>query len=143
IHAQLSVPRYQAIAVERGANLDWIDLPLVDLAWLRKELAAIKALHDESARLARIGAILNRTDPGPGGFYDALGDPARRPHLVRAKEWDDDPASYATPLTGFGFRGAGADPARPRAWWTHAETLYDAPLQLWYTDLDRKASYRV
>lgn len=144
IHAQLSVPRYQAIAIERGANLDGIDLPLVGLAWLRKELAAIRALPaDEPARLARIHEILNRTDPGPGGFYDALGDPGNRPHLIRAKEWTDDPAFYAAPLTGFGFRGAGADPSRPRAWWTHAETLYDTPIQLWYTDLDTKAAYRV
>src|SRR5205814_1130355 len=28
IHAQLSVPKYQAIAIERGANLDGIDAPL-------------------------------------------------------------------------------------------------------------------
>jgi hypothetical protein len=143
IHAQLSVPRYQAIAVERGANLDGIDLPLVDLAWLRKELAAIKGLPDEPARLARLDAILSSTEPRPGSYYDALGDPARRPHLARNKKWADDPAFYETPLTGFGFRGAGADPSRPRAWWTHAETLYDTPLQLRYTGLDQKAAYRV
>jgi hypothetical protein len=143
IHAQLSVEKYQAIAIERGATLDGIGVPLSDIAWLRKELAAIKALPEESARLARIDTILNRSDPGPGGHYDALGDPARRPHLVRTKQWAEDPAFYETPLTGFGFRGAGADPSRPREWWTHAETLYDAPLQLRYAELDRKAAYRV
>jgi hypothetical protein len=143
IHAQLSVPKYQAIAIERGANLDGIDAPLVDTSWLRKEIAAVKAITDASARQSRLEAIVSRTDPGSGGFYDALGDPARRPHLVRAKEYEDDPAYYTTPLTGFGFRGLGADPGRPRAWWTHAETLYDTPLQLWYTDLDPKATYRV
>src|SRR5262249_2682309 len=30
IHAQLSVPKYQAIGVERGATLDTIDIPLTD-----------------------------------------------------------------------------------------------------------------
>jgi hypothetical protein len=144
IHAQLSVPRYQAIALERGANLDAIGVPLVDVgAWLRRELETVAELPDSTRRAARIDAFLNRTDPGPGGFYDALGDPTRRPHVVRAKEYEDDPAFYATPFTGFGFRGAGADPSRPRAWWTHAETLYDTPLQLWYPDLDAKAAYRV
>src|SRR5262249_22174880 len=33
IRAQLSVKKYHAIAVERGANLDGIDLPLTDAAW--------------------------------------------------------------------------------------------------------------
>jgi Glycosyl hydrolase family 20, domain 2 len=143
IHAQLSVPKYQAIAIERGATLDGIDVPLTDAGWLWRELAAVRLLPDESARLARINAILNRTDPGPGGFYDALGDPARRPHLARGQGWEADPAFYATPLTGFGFRGAGPDPTWPRAWWHHAESLYDAPLQLRYTGLDPKAAYRV
>jgi hypothetical protein len=54
-----------------------------------------------------------------------------------------DPDFYKTPLTGFGFRGAGADVSLPRAWWHYAETLFDEPLQLRYRDLDPTASYRL
>jgi hypothetical protein len=141
--AQLSVPKYQAIAVERGANLDTIDVPLTEAGWLKKQFAAIRKLPDEDARLARLAAVLNRTDPGPGGFYDDLGDPKRQPHLVRAGRWENDPGFYAAPLVGFAFRGGGPDPATPRAWWHHAESLYDRPLTLRYTGLDPKADYRV
>jgi hypothetical protein len=143
IRAQLSVAKYHAIAVERGATLDTIDVPLTDAAWLRKELAAVRKLADEKERLARLGTMQNRTDPGPGGFYDDLGDPRRQPHLVRGAGWDKDPAFLATPLVGFSFRGMGPDPATPRAWWQHAESLYDTPLQLRYTGLDQIATYHV
>jgi hypothetical protein len=143
IRAQLSVPKYQAIAIERGANLDGIDVPLTDAAWLKKQLAEVHKLPEEPARLARIHAILHRTDPGPGGFYDDLGDPQRQPHLVRGAGWASDPASYASPLVGFNFRGTGPAPDAPREWWQHAETLYDTPLRLRYTSLDPAATYRV
>jgi len=141
--AQLSVPKYQAIAIERGANLDTIDVPLTDAGWLKKHFAAIRRSHDETDRLARIEALLNRTDPGPGGFYDELGDPALSPHLVRGVGWMRDPGFYRSPLTGFGFRGAGPNPATPRPWWHHAEPMYDQPLVLRYAGLDPTARYRV
>jgi hypothetical protein len=143
IRAQLSVPRYQAIAVERGANLDTIDFPLTNAGWLRHQFAAVRKLPAEAERLARLDAVLNRTDPGPGGFYDDLGDPERQPHLVRGVGSVKDPAFFATPLVGFGFRWPGPDTTRPRAWWQHAEALYDAPLTLRYTGLDPAAAYRV
>jgi hypothetical protein len=143
IRAQLSVPRYQAIHVERGANLDTIDFPLTNAGWLRHQFAAVRKLGEEAERLARLDAALNRTDPGPGGFYDDLGDPERQPHLVRGVGPAKDPAFFATPLVGFGFRWPGPDTTRPRAWWQHAEALYDAPLTLRYAGLDPSAGYRV
>jgi hypothetical protein len=143
ICAQLSVARYQAIARERGANLDSIDVPFNNEGWLRSRFRVVRTLRDEEARLAEIEAILKRTDPGPGGFYDALGDPGRRPHLLLGQGADKDPDFFATPLTGFGFRGEGANRSLPTAWWRHAEALYDAPLQMRYRGLDPKAAYRV
>lgn len=143
IRAQLSVPKYQALAVERGANLDRIDHPLSNAGWLKRQFAAIRAQGSEAERLARIEEILHRTDPGPGGFYDELGDPSRRPHLVVGTGADQDPDFYTTALTGFGFRGAGADLSRPRAWWHYAEALFDQPLRMRYRDLDPSAAYRV
>jgi hypothetical protein len=143
IRAQLSVPKYQALAVERGANLDKIDHPLNNAGWLKRRFTAIRAVKSEDERLAGIEEALHRTDPGPGGFYDELGDPSRRPHLVVGTGADQDPDFYTTPLTGFGFRGAGADLSLPRAWWHYAETLFDESLRLRYRDLDPAASYRV
>ncbi len=64
IKMQLSVKLYQAISVDRGANLDTIDFPL----------------HTKVPPLD--------PNPGPGGFYDDLGIIDRQPHLVR------DPLTY-------------------------------------------------
>ncbi len=46
IRMQLSVPRYQAIAVERGANLDTIDYPLNNRVWLEDRFAEVRAAAD-------------------------------------------------------------------------------------------------
>lgn len=54
IRMQLSVERYQAIAVNRGANLDEIDKPLNRRAELEKRLARIRALASEPERLAAL-----------------------------------------------------------------------------------------
>ena len=59
--------------------------------------------------------MLGRADPGPGGFYDDLGDPGNQPHLVRGPGFDDDPAYFASSLVGFGFRNPGPDRSTPRA----------------------------
>jgi hypothetical protein len=138
IRAQLSVRKYHGVA-GRGNTLDTIDVPLTDAAWLRAEMAAAKALPDEAARVARLDAALNRTDPGPGGFYDDFGDPKRQPHLVRDPGWEKDPGFDESPQCAFGGRTG----VTPRAWWHYAETHYETPLRARYEKLDPSASYRV
>jgi hypothetical protein len=138
IRAQLSVAKYHGMA-GRGNTLDSIDVPLTDAAWLRSEMTAAKKLPDETARLARLGAAVNRTDPGPGGFYDDFGDPRRQPHLDRGRGWEKDPGFYESPQCAFSPRVR----ATPRAWWHYAETHYETPLRAKYDGLDPAARYRV
>jgi glycosyl hydrolase family 20 len=138
IRMQLSVPRYQAISVDRGANLDTIDVPLNNRQWLEQRFAEIRRMPDEGARVRGIDAIVHWTDPGPGGFYDDLGNPARQPHLVRGVGYDRDPDFRESPLAGF----AGG-PAWRTSWRTDAETLYETPLRMHYDGLDRAAQYKV
>jgi hypothetical protein len=57
---QLSVPRYQAISVGRGANLDRIDEPLNDRRDLEKQFARIRELPTEEERLGAIRVLLER-----------------------------------------------------------------------------------
>ena len=125
IRMQLSVPRYQAISVDRGANLDTIDYPLNDRTWLKQRLAAIRQMPEEAARIKAISGLVHWTDPGPGGFYDDLGNPARQPHLVSG-------------VTGF----AGNQSWRV-SWRNHAEAMYDDPLRMHYDGLDPAAQYRI
>jgi hypothetical protein len=54
IRMQLSVERYQAIAVGRGANLDEIDKPLNRSVDLKRRFAQIRALASEPERLAAL-----------------------------------------------------------------------------------------
>jgi len=138
IRMQLSVPRYKAISVGRGATLDTIDMPLNNRVWFERRFAAIRLLESEEARLAEIDAILNWTNPGPGGFYDDLGDPCRRLHLVAASTYEQDPARLHGVLTGFD-----QNPEWRRSWCRHAASLYDEPLRMRYTGLDRSAPYKL
>jgi len=138
IRMQLSVERYKAISLGRGANLDAIDQPLNSRGWLKQQYAALRRLSEESDRLRLIDEIVNWDNPGPGGFYDDLGNLARQPHLVRGAGFDSDPAFLESSLVGFGYTGSG-----PISWWQHAEALNDAPLKMRYTGLDRAARYKV
>jgi hypothetical protein len=138
IRMQLSVPRYAAISQDRGATLDAIDVPLNDRVWLEQQFGQLRSLSSEPERQRGLEALLNRTDPGPGGFYDSLGDLAHQPHLVRGPGFSSDPAFLRSSLVGFGRHDGW-----PLAWCKNAQSLNDAPLQLHYDDLDRTATYRV
>jgi hypothetical protein len=128
IRMQLSVSRYKAIAVDRGATLDTIDAPLNNRLWLGQRFRKLREASNESDRLAGIREIVNWTDAGRGGFYDDLGDTTRQPHLVRDENTQ----------VGFGPPGT-----RRRSWWDHVESRYDAPVRMHYDGLDRLARYKL
>ena len=98
-------------------------------------------------RLAAIEAMVNQANPGPGGFYDDLGNTALQPHLVnQGPGYDQDPGSFRSPRSGWttfdggliGRTSADATrldgPARflenPKAWWDFVETRYETPLTM-------------
>lgn len=141
IRMQLSVVRYQAIAVGRGANLDAIDYGLNDRGWLEDRFAEIRALTSEGDRLAKIFEILNWTNPGPGGFYDDLGNLRQQAHLVEGEGFDKDPEFRHSALIGFGSRRP--DQGWRVSWYRHAESLFDAPLRMHYAELDPAAQYKI
>jgi hypothetical protein len=141
VRMQLSVPRYQAIDVGRGANLDLIDAPLNNRLWLAQRFAAIRAAPSEPDRQRLIDETLNWTDPGPGGFYDDLGNASAQPHLVRGASFADDPDAFHAARTGFASRAGSA--SWRKSWQTHSETFYEFPLEMRYTGLDPQARYKV
>ncbi len=140
IRMQLSVPYYKAIAVGRGANLDLIDYPLNNRLWLQQRFRDIAAMGAEKDRLAAIEEILNWTDPGPGGFYDDLGNLSSQPHLTGIKPYGDDPAHLVSALSQATQRPGEIWPV---SWQTHAESRDDSPLEMRYRGLDKAARYRV
>ena len=138
IRQQLSVTRYRAIGVGRGATLDSVETPLNDAGWLLPRLDQAAALENDDDRLAAIGRLVRWTDPGSGGYYDDLGNAAQQPHLVGVLPLSQDPQRFNSPQTGFGYRADWR-----LSWMTHAETFWDTPLQMRYTGLDGAAHYRV
>jgi hypothetical protein len=137
VRMQLSVPLYQAIAQERGANLDAVDAIVSDLPWLVQRLRDTRELPDPDRRRS-IRELLTRTDPGPGGFYDALGIPALSPRLLSGPTFEEDPAQLQSVRRSLLDR---EDlPLTARAF---AETLYERPLRMRYEGLDHNARYRL
>ncbi len=68
IRMRLSVPRYEAIHIDRGANLDLIDVPLDDRLWLKARFAELRWKDTDRQRQQGISEIVNWTDPGPGVY---------------------------------------------------------------------------
>jgi hypothetical protein len=144
IGSQTTVERHGAQNRTRGAFMDGIDEPLNNAAWLRAQFKAARILPDEPARLAAIERILNRTNPGPGGFYDSLGEVSSRRRIVNSVPWKDDPGTLKSPRITFYYEiDRGDDREIPLAWKKQADSLYGTPLRLAYDHLDPHATYSV
>lgn len=104
IGLQTSVEKYYAIGEERGAVLDFVDLPLNNRWWLEDQFKAMRSgiipasfapFSDlaaatpgatpatEETKVKRLNQIATWEYPGPGSFYDAVGNIAKSPHVVR------------------------------------------------------------
>ncbi len=137
----------------RGNFIDNIDVPLNDALWLLDQFARIEKLTEENERLEAIDKMLNRTNPGPGGFYDNFGSPASWKRIRSAKRWEEDPSSLESPRVSFGVGLQGEDWVHevvakgfeglttPLAWMVQINTLYDTPLVAEYDNLNPEAEY--
>jgi hypothetical protein len=159
IGAQLSVDKYKALAVSRGASLDTADVPLNSRHWLEERFDELRKLSSESARQEGIESLLNRANPGPGGYYDDLGNPSAQPHLEPGLGFAEDPDYFVAPKSNYlafggvaiGRRSADAllpeGPAAflryPMAWWSFIESHWDGAISMHYRDLDPTAAYRL
>ena len=125
---QLSVTRYGATTIERGANLDRVD---VDLTGRTAMLAA----------LARGFPLPDRRRRAEGALYDDLGRPDAEPHLVRGTGFAADPQMYDTAIDGIADRTP--EDGWPLPALDYAEALYDQPIRLHYAGLDPHRRYRL
>lgn len=125
---QLSVKRYGATTIERGANLDRVDVDLTGRTAILAQLARGFPLPDRRRR-------------AEGALYDDLGRPDAEPHLVRGSGFAADPQLYDTAIDGIADRTP--EDGWPLAALDYAETLYDRPIRLHYAGLDPQRRYRL
>jgi hypothetical protein len=121
-----------------------IDNPLNDAAHLAMSLATILQLKSTAAQYSAIQFLLNRTDPGPGGFYEDFGDGGPSAHLIAGPGPEKDPAYYFSPLTQAwpAKHSHGNPPCTTKLAWTrYASSFYDNPLTMQFEGLDVAASY--
>ena len=144
IGSQLTVDKHSA-QNGRGNFMDYIDAPLNNSLWLSDQIERISELANEQDRLARIHEVLNRTNPGPGGFYDNFGTIDAQKRLVSKILYEDDPGFLKSPSTDAAILWKKAESidvlwvhvvaARgfdnqicPEEWMTQFATFYENPL---------------
>lgn len=136
IRLQTSVPKYHASGAERGAILDFIEYPLNNRLWLEDELAKLKELPTEAARVSRLDRLRTWEEPGPGSFYDDVGHVGRSPRVVRVEGSSEEPAVTGGPLPHFIWEREGK--SRQRLTW---QSSLRWPVAIVYERLDQQASY--
>lgn len=150
---QLAEALYQSIAMQldtrlykgqrevRGANLDAVDYPLNNRPWLKERLAELRQMENEQEQLSAIQAILNYTNPGPGGFFMDLGNSFSWGPVIKGPGFASDPAHLRSAMRRFPYY---KDPLPVRYNWRgFTGSLADAPLQLCWENLDPSSAYRV
>jgi hypothetical protein len=137
IGLQTSVKKYKASGEERGAVLDFIDYPLNNRWWLEDKFAAIKKLP-ENEQITALTAIANWEQPGPGGYYDDIGNVEKSAHVLRGQPWVTDPLTRKQDNPSFGWWDEGF--SRQRQSWI---TSMRWPVGLEYNGVDSTASYTV
>src|ERR1044071_2245525 len=138
IKLQTSVPLYKAAGYERGAILDFVDHPLNNRWWLEDEFNRIRKLPSETDKLKALELIRTWENPGPGSFYDEVGNVAKSLHVMHGEGLNTDPLMEKNPSPTFWWWEEGS--SRKRLSW---QTSMDWPLGLKYQNLDPQASYRV
>lgn len=129
IGLQSDMTKYGGSGPERGCSLEFLDYPLNNRWWLEDEFEKVAALPDEAAKWARLEELRTWEHPGPGSFYDDLGDLAGERNVYR--EYDQLPMSG-----GFAWWDSGY--SRARLSWQ----VYGWPRGgLRYQGLDPEADY--
>ena len=142
IRMQLAVERYEGEAVRCGADLNTADHFVTDIMWMRRQILELRKVADPAAQLAGIREILFRTDPGPGGFYDELGNPANRPHLLNGEHNPQDPGNRIAPFVDSMYPDTLQDKA-PIAWKHWVQSMYETPVKLRDDNLDSETEYHL
>jgi len=116
----------------------------INAAWLFSQFKQIRDIEDEAGRLKAVDSVVNRTNPGPGGFYDNMGSFTSFKRIVNNVPWEDDPGTLRSPRIAFYYKvNISEDRDIPMAWKNQVCTIYETPLRLSYDNLDPDAAYSI
>ena len=135
---QSSVEKYHASGGERGASLDYLDVPLNNRWWLEDEFTNVRKLPSEEAKCARLKEIATWDNPGPGSFYDDIGNTANSPHVIRAEAPVSNPEENGRIEPTFWWLDDGK--SRLRHSW---QVTMDFPESMIYEGIDPEGTYVV
>jgi hypothetical protein len=136
ISLQSSMKKHQASGAERGCFLDFVDYPLNNRWWLEDEFEAIRKLDSDEKKRARLETLRTWEHPGPGSFYDSVGNPASATHVVVGDISNVGESLDHTPIPEILWWDNGASRKKP-AWMC----IMNWPIAMHYTGLDPKAHY--
>jgi hypothetical protein len=135
IGLQTSVKMYGASGEERGAVLDFIDYPLNNRWWLEDRFEAIRKMPT-TEQIAALKEMADWEHPGPGSYYDDIGNVSNSPHVLRGELWMTDPLMRKGDNPNFDWWDEGF--SRQRLSWI---TSGRWPVGLEYNGLDSTARY--
>ncbi|MBI4583753.1 MAG: hypothetical protein HY717_06995 [Planctomycetes bacterium] len=138
IGLQTSVPRYQASGAERGAVLDFLDHPLNNRWWLEDQFKRIAELPSSEEKARALAMIAGWEHPGPGSFYDEVGNIAKSPHILRGEGNLSEIIEERVPLPDVMWWDEGL--SRRRLSWI---SFMNWPVGLRYEGLDPAARYLI
>ena len=138
VSLQTSVQKYQASGLERGAVLDFLDRPLNNRWWLEDEFKKIQSLPTEGEKVKALEVIAKWENPGPGSYYDEVGNFAKSVHEMKGENWRLDPILRENYNPGYDFTDNGF--SRKRLSWL---TYMRWPIAMKYTNIDPNATYTV
>ncbi len=136
IGLQTSVERYKACAYERGCVLDFIHYPLNSRWWVEDQFEEIRKSDNDAEKTARIMAIATWEEPGPGSFYDDIGNVWKNPRRIVGEDLTTDPLMERNRNAGFMWWDQGWTRRRP-SWISYLNESEG----LRYNGLDPEASY--
>ena len=135
---QTSMKKYHAVGLNRGAIIDYLDMPMNNRLWLEDEFARISKLSSEEEKIKQLDIIRNWENPGEGSFYDDLGTLDRSTHVVRGEGLETDPLMERNPNPGYWYWDEGFN--RLRLSWL---VSMDEPIAAVYDYIDSAAEYDV
>ena len=138
IQLQTSVEKYGAAGAERGASLDFVNYPLNNRWWLEDEFKKVAEMKTEEEKVARLHTLATWETPGPGSFYDDIGNIAKMPHVQREQSLATDPIGAKAPYPTWWWLDDGL--SRLRLSW---QVTMDYPEAVVYAGVDPNATYKV